>query len=605
MKKTVFRSEIFLLTLFLSSVFLLFVGSFLYKNVYRKAHKEDPQIAFDRFLDEVFTDELESDPISLHFLVKDSSVYGIQSAAPVLTPYSGEADEQSLQRLTALRDTLATFPYEELDSGQQQTYDCLLFLLDNAIALSEYHGWANPVSPYSGIQQQLPLLLSEYRFDSRNDIDNYLSLLDSVYAYFESLCAVLSEQLSQNHIPAVAIQKAAEQCFSFLNTAPEDNVLLVSFRERLSGLEHLDEITVAVYEMKNRYRIETEILPAYRLICEMLSASLPAQTSQDAGLSAREGGREYYTLLAQNAASTDRTVPQMKELLTQYYNNALAEMKRLAAKSPYLPQQALDGCCPDGSSLYDAVPQEASEVLVFLQENTRNLLPSLDAAGELQVTVKTVSPCLQKMSAPAMYLLAPLDAYREHTVYLNPAYSGSSGYLTLAHETFPGHLSARVCFLSGEPHPLRSFMDFGGWDEGWASLAELYAYGFLPAASDAASQDTIRFLCAYEVASLCLYGLSDIGIHYDGWGHEDTLSFWTEHGTDEETADMLWSLVVSEPAYYLPYSLGLLQMLELRETVSSSWEDNYSEAQFCSSLLSLGPMPYPVCKKYLLQYPAY
>jgi len=218
-----------------------------------------------------------------------------------------------------------------------------------------------------------------------------------------------------------------------------------------------------------------------------------------------------------------------------------------------------------------------------------------------------------------MYLLSPLDAYLEHTVYLNPAYSGSNSYTTIAHETFPGHLTARVCFLSGNPHPVRALTDFIGWDEGWASLAELYALSFLAQPVSASSayisnplpvinpqqtqggDSVLEFLCSYEIASLCLYGLSDIGIHYDGWSRQDTLAFWTEHGIDEETADNLWQLVISEPAYYLPYSMGLVQMLELRKLANTAMGESYSESAFCSALLSLGPMPYPICEKYLPQ----
>jgi len=598
MKKPIFHSRVFQITVFLSSIFLLFVGSFLYKNVYRKQLCERQQTEFNLFLDDVFLDELESDAISLHFMIKDASVYGIPTVSPVLSPYTSPAEEQYRELLLARRAALTSFSFEKLSLEQQQTYECLLFLLDNSLALSEYSDLSNPFSPQSGIQQQLPFLLSEYRFDSHTDMENYLTLLDSVYAYFESLCIVIQNRISKNTIPFAAIQSAAEQCYSFLYTPPEENILLVSFSERLSGLEYLDEVETAIYEMKNRYRVETEILPAYQLLYETLSSYDSSQSSSDSqGLSSLKNGQEYYTLLAKKASSSDCSVPEMKELLEQYYQTALTHMKTLAGQNPDLPQRALSSILSDGTSLYSAVEGSSSaDTLRFLQQNSLQLLPALEKAGELHVTLKTTSPCLQSMSAPAMYLLSPLDAYLEHTVYINPAYSGSNNYTTLAHESFPGHLTARVCFLSGNPHPVRALTDFIGWDEGWASLAELYALGFLTNADD-----VLEFLCSYEIASLCLYGLSDIGIHYDGWNRQDTLTFWAAHGVEKEAADYLWRLVVCEPAYYLPYSMGLVQMLELRKTAAASLGNAYTETAFCSALLSLGPMPYPICEKYLLQ----
>lgn len=597
MKKTIFHSRVFQLTIFLSSILLLFVGSFLYKNVYRKQSAKNQQAEFARFLDALFVDELVADPVSLHFMIKDPSVYNLPAVSPVLTPYTSSAEEPYRKQLLAQKTALTSFSFDKLSLEQQLIYECLLFLLDNNIALAEYSDLSNPFSPQHGIHQQLPFLLSEYRFDSREDIEAYLALLDSVYAYFESLCVVMQNRIANNTIPSVAIQRATEQCHSFLCTPPEENILLVSFSERLSGLEHLDEVEVAVYEMKNRYRIETEILPAYELLYETLSDYSSSYFADSLGLSAYNGGQDYYTLLAQKAASTDLTIPEMKALLEQYFQESLTRMKALTGKNPNLPQQALQGILPDGTSLYASIEGNSSaDTLSFLQQQSLLLLPGLNNAGKLHVTLKTTSPCLQAMSAPAMYLLAPLDSYLEHTVYLNPAYSGSNSYATLAHETFPGHLAARVCFLSGNPHPVRALTDFIGWDEGWASLAELYALGFLTETDDLA-----EFLCCYEIASLCLYGLSDIGIHYDGWNRQDTLSFWTAHGVEEEIADYLWQLVVSEPAYYLPYSMGLVQMLELRKAAIACSEETYTESAFCSALLSLGPLPYPLCKKYLLQ----
>lgn len=166
----------FQLTVFLSSIALLFVGSFLYKNVYRKQQIENQQAEFDRFLDALFLDELASDPFSLHFLIKDMSAYGVHTTTPVLTPYNSSMEEEHREQLLAQRKKLISFPFEKLSIEQQQTYECLLFLLDNGIALSEYSDLSNPVSPQSGVQQQLPFLLSEYRFDSRADMENYLAL---------------------------------------------------------------------------------------------------------------------------------------------------------------------------------------------------------------------------------------------------------------------------------------------------------------------------------------------------------------------------------------------------------------------------------------------
>ena len=603
MKPSIFRSRVFCITLFLSCIFLTLAGSFLYKNICREIESDNPQADFDYFLDELFIRELEQDPLSLHFLLTDPGAYGIRTDAPALEPYEQTDAQEERTQLIRLQEALSAFPFERLTTEQQLLYEALTFSLDNALALSEYADLSNPFSPLRGVQQQLPLLLSEYRIDSREDLADYYALLDSVYAYFESLCPLLKKQFSERTIPLSAIRRTAEQCQAFLETPAEENILLLSFSERLSTLEYLDEVEIAVYEMKNRYRVETELLPAYELLLEALTCCSTAdEEPAESGLAALDDGQKYYTLLAQKASSSDLSVPQMKELLQQYFNGAVSRMKLLAKENPSLVGQAADYQRSDGTSLYSALENASSEeIMRFLQSKTSLLLPLLAQTDDLAVTIKTTSPALQHMTAPAMYLIAPLDAYREHTVYLNPAYSGSNSYTTIAHETFPGHLAARVSFLSGDPHPVRSLTDFIGWDEGWASLAEFYALSYLNE-DPASTEPVIEFLCASELATLCLYGLTDIGIHYDGWTQQETQNFWLGYGMDEESAAALWQLVVSEPAYYLPYSMGLVQMLELRKLACASLGETYTESAFCTALLSLGPLPYHICEKYLPQF---
>ena len=599
MKQSLFRFRVFCITLFLSCALLILTGIFLYKISAQKTASENPQTEFDRFLNNLFVSELEQDPLSLHFLLTNPAAYGIDSNSPALTPYRKTDAQAEQAQLTQLRQDLSAFSPELLSTEQQTIYESLVFSLENNLAQTEYADLSNPFSPHRGIQQQLPLLLSEYRIESQDDIEDYYALLDSVYLYFESLCPLLTEHFENHTIPLSAIRQTAEQCREFLETPAEENILLLSFSERLSALEYLDEVEVAVYEMKNRYRVETELLPAYRLLLETLT-SCSSQNEEELGLSSLDGGQEYYTLLAQEAASSDLSVPQMKELLQQYFSEAVNCMKRLAKEYPSLVSQAAEGLREDNTSLYAGLEHASSEeIMQFLQEKSLSLLPSLAQNAKLDVTIKTTSPALQNMTAPAMYLIAPLDSYREHTVYLNPAYSGSNSYTTIAHETFPGHLAARVSFLSQNPNPVRSLTDFIGWDEGWASLAEFYALSYLNQ-SDTATEPVIEFLCASELAMLCLYGLTDIGIHYDGWTQQDTLDFWCGYGMDEESACALWQLVLSEPAYYLPYSMGLVQMLELRKLAVAALGNSYTESAFCSALLSLGPLPYQLCGKYLI-----
>ena len=51
-----------------------------------------------------------------------------------------------------------------------------------------------PLSSSLGIQAQLPILLSEYVFYSKQDVEDYLSLLSSIDTYYDSIIAFEKEK---------------------------------------------------------------------------------------------------------------------------------------------------------------------------------------------------------------------------------------------------------------------------------------------------------------------------------------------------------------------------------------------------------------------------
>ena len=53
--------------------------------------------------------------------------------------------------------------------------------------MGPYLLYEEPLTPLTGTQAQLPILLSEYRFYNTDDIDTYLKLLTTIPDYFQSI----------------------------------------------------------------------------------------------------------------------------------------------------------------------------------------------------------------------------------------------------------------------------------------------------------------------------------------------------------------------------------------------------------------------------------
>ena len=143
---------------------------------------------FQSFTKEVFCQEVSSNSISLHYSLKEPEKYGIKEAPVTFGGFTTDSNEAAAS-LENLRAALDRFSYDSLSVENQLTYDVLDYYLNMAEKNTDYLLYNEPLGLVSGIQTQLPVLLSEYQFYDEVDVDTYLKLMQSTPEYFESLIA--------------------------------------------------------------------------------------------------------------------------------------------------------------------------------------------------------------------------------------------------------------------------------------------------------------------------------------------------------------------------------------------------------------------------------
>ena len=95
--------------------------------------------------------------------------------------------------------------------------------------------------------------------------------------------------------------------------------------------------------------------------------------------------------------------------------------------------------------------------------------------------------------------------------------------------------------------------------------------------------------------------MADIGIHYDGWTLQDTANHFSAYGIDDEaTITEIYEYILGDPANYLNYYVGYLEILELKKEYMNQEGDNFSQKEFHKKLLEIGPAPFEIVKKYML-----
>ena len=379
-----------------------------------------------------------------------------------------------------------------------------------------------------------------------------------------------------------AADAVIEQCHAFISMG-EKNYLLSTFEERLESLEKLSSKERSDYIKKNKSVLSSAVLPAYESLASSLT-SLKGSGKNTQGLCAFSEGKDYYSHLVATETGSGRTVSELKYLIQSQIAADLSDSQQVLNNNPSIMEET------------DSITESPENILKTLESKISNTFPN---SASVNVNIKYVPNALQEYLSPAFYLIPAIDNFNENTIYINQAYSLNdiSLFTTLAHEGYPGHLYQTTYFANTNPDPIRTLLNFSGYVEGWATYAEMCSYYISPLEKPYAT-----LLQKNNSIILGLYAAADIGIHYDGWSLADTISFFSNYGiSNETTIQEIYEYIVSDPANYLTYYVGYLEMLELKKDMIAKKGDDFSQKDFHRQVLEIGPAPFEIIKKYMCE----
>ena len=85
-----------------------------------------------------------------------------------------------------------------------------------------------------------------------------------------------------------------------------------------------------------------------------------------------------------------------------------------------------------------------------------------------------------------------------------------------------------------------------------------------------------------------------------GWKPEDLAAYLEAFGITDETAlDSIYQAIVQNPANYLKYYLGAVEILELKKEAQETFGEHFAIKDFHEFILSIGPAPFSVIRDYL------
>lgn len=537
---------------------------------------------FQKFTRELFLEEIGSNTLNLHYTLAHPSDYGIKDYPISLGSISREAHLKSAALTENYLNRLTEFIRDDLSPGNRLTYDILLDYLHTSQQGTAFYLYEEPLSPTLGIQAQLPILLAEYTFRTRQDIEDYLALLTQIPAYFESIVTFEKEKARAGLFMSDACAKdVLRQCSSFVRSEKE-NYLKQIFDDQIDSFTNLTADEKISYKQQNAEILSAYVLPAYEDLMSQL-AKLLGSGKNNQGLCYLPKGKSYYEYLVHTTTGDSSDITSIETRIKEEILLASNEIRTLLQKDSGLTSASLEGI---------ALPKP-EEILQQLQQVIANDFPS---PPSVNCSVKYVHDSLEPYLSPAFYLIPPIDDIKNNVIYINQGsdYNALELYTTLAHEGYPGHLYQTVSFEAQNQEPLRSILNFGGYVEGWATYVEMYAYNTW--------QENPLLAALYQHNRSLMLGLSsllDIGIHYHGYSRTEVADFLGNFGITAETSEALYNNILESPANYLKYYVGYLNFTDLQTYLKDILGDQFSLKEYHARVLAIGPCSFSILKQYL------
>jgi uncharacterized protein (DUF885 family) len=457
------------------------------------------------------------------------------------------------------------------------------------------------VTPYgSGWAMVAHQVLASHKFESESDLEHYQKLLDSYGTMLEQVAAKTRAQsergirVAQPAIPGVIAM--------FRGLRSSAGGILTPGAARL---EKLTPEQAAGFTASIKRKLDERILPGYDAIGAIFDEQYVGNAPAQVGIGNLPGGKEEYVrriadqtgltlspqqihdLGVKRVAALDERMRVVRERLgfkgsREQFQASLRKDSRFIARSPQDMEQRY---LAYAKRMEPHLPQYFSRL-----PKAPHGVARLASASEAGMTYG--------------YYQQPTAANPVGTYYYNASQLEQRSMLSAAHlmyhELVPGHhLHLALQQENPNAHPVREFLLYGAFNEGWAEYAaslgeELNLY------QDPYDLYGHLALQAFLASRLVV----DTGMNYLGMSLQEARAFMKAHTFESDVQIDSETLRYSTdiPAQALGYSLGYETFWELRRRAEQKLGSSFDIRTFHAAAIGEGAMPLDVLDQYIDRY---
>ena len=446
-------------------------------------------------------------------------------------------------------------------------------------------------------------MVNNHKINSLQDVEDYLQRLDGFNAFLQNVMAKLSADVEQGWIaPQVILNKTIATLEAFIEPAPKEHPLYLTFMQQVTALTDLDDTEKQRMGIEAANYIENNLYAGYRLIIAAQKQLLEKATTES-GIWAQPNGDAFYADAVKMLGDTDLSPEQIHQVGLDEVLRISTEMDAILVANGHTGGTVGERMLKindDPQFLYEDSAEGRAQLLTDLNgyiEEINVRMPELFATKPPYEVEVRAFPKAREASAPGgMYSSPRMDGSQPGIYWSNlrdiKAHAKFDLKTLTYHEANPGHHWQVALNLAQESLPMvRRIAPYNAYIEGWALYSELVAKEM--GMYDGDPYGDLGRLKAELFRAVRL--VVDTGLHHKKWSREEAIKYMAE------TTGTVDSDVVAEierymvwPGQALGYKLGMIKILELREMARSELGENFDIKAFHDLVLLGGAVPMAV-----------